>query len=100
MYILSIFMYIKVEGADVPFREAQKIAEEKLVPMNQGLELTGSAMHLTDFMLPVYIPRGPDWRAQRGIPNISTLQPQSCPSLSQIRFKEIQLAREFALKIC
>jgi integrase len=48
---------IRLADADVAFREAQKIAEEKLVPMNQGFELSGSAMRLTDFMLSVYIPR-------------------------------------------
>jgi integrase len=40
----------------MPVREAQKIAEEKLRPMNQGLALTGSAMKLTDFMNETYIP--------------------------------------------
>src|ERR1039458_3785829 len=35
---------IKLAGAYMPVREVQKIAEEKLRPMNQGLALTGSAM--------------------------------------------------------
>ena len=30
---------IRLADADVPFREVQKIAEEKLMFMNQGLEL-------------------------------------------------------------
>ena len=38
------------------FREVQKIAEEKLRPMNQGLALTGSAMKFADFMTDTYMP--------------------------------------------
>jgi len=37
-------------------REVQKIVEEKLRPMNQGLALTGSAMSFSDFMNDTYIP--------------------------------------------
>jgi hypothetical protein len=36
---------IKLAPADLPVREVQKIAEEKLRPVNQGLALTGSAMN-------------------------------------------------------
>jgi hypothetical protein len=32
--------------ADMPVREVQKIAEDKLRPVNQGLALTGSVMNL------------------------------------------------------
>src|SRR5207248_2462409 len=48
---------IKLANADMPVREVQKIVEEKLRPMNQGLGLTGSAMALTNFMEDTYIPR-------------------------------------------
>jgi hypothetical protein len=34
----------------MPLREVQKIAEEKLRPVNQGLILTGSAMSFADFV--------------------------------------------------
>jgi integrase len=37
-------------------REAQKVAEEKLRPVNQGLALTGSAMNLNEFVIGTYIP--------------------------------------------
>jgi integrase len=47
---------IKLANADMPFREVQKIAEEKLRPVNQGLALTGSAMKLSDFMNDTYTP--------------------------------------------
>jgi integrase len=51
---------IKLALADMPVREVQKIAEEKLRPMNQGLILTGSAMSFADFVTntynPVYLP--------------------------------------------
>jgi integrase len=40
----------------MPVREAQKIAEEKLRPLNQGLILTGSAMNFADFVTGTYIP--------------------------------------------
>jgi hypothetical protein len=45
---------IKLAPADMPVREAQKIAEEKLLPVNQGLALTGSAMSFSDFMRDTY----------------------------------------------
>jgi hypothetical protein len=48
---------IKLAKADMPVREVQKIVDEKLAPMNQGLVLTGSAMSLSDFMNDTYIPR-------------------------------------------
>jgi integrase len=48
---------IKLAKADMPFREVEKIVDEKLRPMNQGLGLTGSAMSLSDFMDDTYIPR-------------------------------------------
>jgi integrase len=47
---------LKLAPADMPMREAQKIAEEKLRPVNQGLILTGSAMKLSDFMDTTYAP--------------------------------------------
>jgi integrase len=51
---------IKLALASVPLREVQKIAEEKLRPVNQGLILTGSAMTLGDFVTntykPIYLP--------------------------------------------
>ena len=37
-------------------REVQKIVEERLRPMNQGLGLVGSAMSFRDFMTGTYIP--------------------------------------------
>jgi hypothetical protein len=40
----------------MPLRETQKIAEEKLQPLNQGLILTGSAMKFADFVTGTYIP--------------------------------------------
>ena len=40
----------------MPAREVQKIADEKLRPMNLGLVLTGSAMTLNDFLTNNYIP--------------------------------------------
>ena len=48
---------IKLAKADMALREVQKIVDEKLRPMNQGLGLTGSAMSLSDFMDDTYIPR-------------------------------------------
>lgn len=48
---------IKLAKADMHLREVQKIVDEKLRPMNQGLGLTGSAMSLSDFMDDTYIPR-------------------------------------------
>jgi integrase len=47
---------IKLAPADMPAREVQKVAEEKLRPVNQGLVLTGSAMNLNDFVTNTYIP--------------------------------------------
>ena len=47
---------IKLAPADMPVREVQKIAEEKLRPVNQGLVLTGSAMKFSDFVLNDYMP--------------------------------------------
>src|SRR5271169_2683128 len=41
---------IKLAPAEMPVREAQKIAAEKLQPMNRGLVLTGAAMNLGDFV--------------------------------------------------
>lgn len=48
---------IKLAKADMAVREVQKIVDEKLRPMNQGLALTGSAMNFSDFMDDIYIPR-------------------------------------------
>ncbi|MCU1271013.1 MAG: phage integrase [Acidobacteriaceae bacterium] len=48
---------IKLANADMAVREVQKIVDERLRPMNQGLGLTGSAMSLSDFMEDCYIPR-------------------------------------------
>lgn len=47
---------IKLAPAETPAREVQKIADEKLRPVNQGLALTGSAMNLADFVTSTYIP--------------------------------------------
>jgi integrase len=47
---------IKLAPADMPVREVQKIAEEKLRPVNQGLILTGSAMNFSEFVTTTYIP--------------------------------------------
>jgi integrase len=47
---------IKLAPAGMPAREVQKIAEEKLRPVNSGLALTGSAMDLSDFVTSTYIP--------------------------------------------
>jgi len=47
---------LKLAPADMPLREVQKIAEEKLRPMNQGLILTGSAMNFADFVTETYSP--------------------------------------------
>ena len=47
---------IKLALADMPLREVQKIAEEKLRPLNQGLVLTGSAMSFADFVTGTYNP--------------------------------------------
>ena len=47
---------IKLAPADMSVREVQKIAEEKLRPVNQGLALTGSAMNFHEFVISTYIP--------------------------------------------
>ena len=47
---------IKLAPASMPVREVQKIAEEKLRPVNQGLALTGSAMNFSEFVTSTYIP--------------------------------------------
>ena len=47
---------MKLAPADMPVREVQKIAEEKLRPVNQGLALTGSAMNFSEFVISTYIP--------------------------------------------
>lgn len=47
---------IKLAPAGMPLREVQKVAEEKLRPVNQGLILTGSAMNFDDFVTGTYIP--------------------------------------------
>ena len=47
---------VKLAPASMPVREAQKVAEEKLMPVNQGLMLTGSAMQLSEFLNNTYIP--------------------------------------------
>jgi hypothetical protein len=46
---------IKLAPADMPVREVQKIAEEKLRPVNQGLILAGSAMNFGEFVTNTYI---------------------------------------------
>ncbi len=45
---------LKLAPADMPVREVQKIAEQKLHPVNQGLVLTGSAMNFGDFVTNIY----------------------------------------------
>ena len=47
---------IKFAPVQMPAREVQKIAEEKLRPVNSGLALTGSAMTLSDFVTSTYNP--------------------------------------------
>jgi integrase len=51
---------IKLAKADMAVREVEKIRDELLRPMNQGLGLTGSAMNFSDFMddnfIPTYLP--------------------------------------------
>jgi hypothetical protein len=47
---------IKLANAEMAVREVQKIVDEMLRPMNQGLALTGSAMRFSDFMSEVYFP--------------------------------------------
>ena len=45
---------LKLAPADTPVREVQKIAAEKLRPVNQGLVLTGAAMNFGDFVTDIY----------------------------------------------
>jgi integrase len=45
---------LKLAPAETPVREVQKIAEEKLHPVNRGLVLTGSAMNFGDFVTDIY----------------------------------------------
>jgi hypothetical protein len=45
---------VKLAPADMPMREVQKLAEEKLHPVNQGLVLIGSAMAFIDFVNNLY----------------------------------------------
>ncbi|MGB8782241.1 MAG: site-specific integrase, partial [Terriglobales bacterium] len=45
---------LKLAPADMPVREVQKIAEQMLHPVNQGLVLTGSAMNFGDFVTNIY----------------------------------------------
>src|SRR5580693_8683957 len=47
---------IKLASTDMAVREVQKMADELLRPMNQGLALTGSAMKFGDFVNEVYSP--------------------------------------------
>jgi integrase len=47
---------IKLAKADMAVREVEKIRDELLRPMNQGLGLTGSAMNFGDFMTEKYEP--------------------------------------------
>jgi integrase len=51
---------IKLAPVTMQLREVQKIAEDKLRPVNQGLILTGSAMSFGDFVtntyMPIYLP--------------------------------------------
>jgi hypothetical protein len=42
--------------ADMPVREVQKIAKDKLRPVNQELALTGSVLHFSEFMISTYVP--------------------------------------------
>ncbi len=45
---------IKLAPVEMPVREVQKIAAEKLHPVNRGLVLTGSAMNFGDFVTDIY----------------------------------------------
>jgi integrase len=45
---------LKLAPADMPVREVQKIAAEKLQPVNRGLVLTGAAMNFGDFVTDIY----------------------------------------------
>jgi integrase len=47
---------VRLAPASVPKREALKIAEEFLRPLNQGLELIGSATNFQHYVLNTYIP--------------------------------------------
>ncbi len=45
---------LKLASADMPVREVQKIAAEKLQPVNRGLVLIGPAMNFGDFVTDIY----------------------------------------------
>jgi integrase len=45
---------LKLAPAEMPVREVQKIAAEKLQPLNRGLVLTGAAMNFGDFVTDIY----------------------------------------------
>jgi integrase len=45
---------LKLAPASMPVREVQKIAAEKLQPVNRGLVLTGAAMNFGDFVTDIY----------------------------------------------
>jgi len=45
---------LKLAPADMPVREVQKIAAEKLQPVNRGLVLMGAAMNFGDFVVDIY----------------------------------------------
>jgi hypothetical protein len=45
---------LKLAPAGTPIRQVQKIVEEKLYPVNQGLVLIGSAMAFSDFVNNLY----------------------------------------------
>jgi hypothetical protein len=47
---------IRIAPAEKSFRQAQKIADEYMRPMNQGLELIGSATNFTSYVETTYIP--------------------------------------------
>jgi integrase len=47
---------IKLASAEMSMREVQKIADDKLRPVNQGLALIGSAMNFSEFVTSTYIP--------------------------------------------
>src|SRR5262249_45085416 len=47
---------VRLAPANVPEREARKLAQELLRPLNQGLELIGSATNFQHYVLNTYIP--------------------------------------------
>jgi integrase len=47
---------VRIAPAEKSFREAQKIADEYMRPLNQGLELIGSATNFTRYVETTYIP--------------------------------------------